>query len=98
MARRYAFDRRLHSFPASADAAAVERYRRRIDTLMTSAECVPALSKEQLYWRLDFLGGALTYAMADFGLIKRPQGVSEAAHRQHAAQELIRFSAAGFKA
>lgn len=42
-ARRYAFDRRLHSFPASADAAAVERYRRRIDTLMTSAECVPAL-------------------------------------------------------
>ncbi|MGJ4728538.1 TetR/AcrR family transcriptional regulator [Luteimonas sp. SDU101] len=62
------------------------------------ATCLPHLDKEQLYWRLDFLGGALTYAMADFGLIKRPQGVSEAAHRQHAAQELIRFSAAGFKA
>ena len=60
--------------------------------------CVPHLDKEQLYWRLDFLGGALTYAMADFGLIKRPAGVSEAAHRQHAAHELIRFSAAGFKA
>ena len=61
------------------------------------AGCVPALGKEQLYWRLDFLSGALTYAMADFGLIKRPSGVSEAAHREHAAKELIRFAAAGFK-
>jgi AcrR family transcriptional regulator len=62
------------------------------------AECLPTLSKEELYWRLDFLAGALTYAMADFGLIKRPVGVSEAAHRERAAQELIRFAAAGFKA
>lgn len=61
------------------------------------AACVPALSKEQLYWRLDFLAGSLTYAMADFGLIKRPSGVGEAAHRTRAAQELIRFAAAGFK-
>lgn len=58
---------------------------------------LPGLSKEALYWRLDFLSGALTYAMADFGLIKRPAGVSEAAHRQRAARELIRFAAAGFK-
>jgi len=61
------------------------------------ATAVPGLSKEELYWRLDFLAGALTYAMADFGLIKRPTGVSEAAHRERAAHELIRFSAAGFK-
>ncbi|HVI60229.1 MAG TPA: TetR family transcriptional regulator [Luteimonas sp.] len=61
------------------------------------AGCVPELSKEQLYWRLDFLAGALTYAMADFGLIKRPSGVSDATHRAKAAQELIRFAAAGFK-
>jgi len=61
------------------------------------AGCVPGLSKEQLYWRLDFLSGALTYAMADFGLIKRPGGVSEAAHRERAARELIRFVAAGFQ-
>ena len=59
---------------------------------------MPALSKEELYWRLDFLSGALTYAMADFGMIKRPSGVSEAAHRERAARELIRFSAAGLKA
>ena len=62
------------------------------------APCVPALGKEDLYWRLDFLSGALTYAMADFGLIKRPAGVSEAVHRQRAAKALIRFAAAGFQA
>ena len=60
--------------------------------------CMPGLSKEELYWRLDFLAGALTYAMADFGMIKRPAGASEAEHRNRAAQELIRFAAAGFKA
>lgn len=62
------------------------------------AACVPGLSKEELYWRLDFLAGALTYAMADFGLIKRPHGVSESDHRAHAARELIRFAEAGFLA
>ena len=62
------------------------------------AACVPGLSKEELYWRLDFLSGALTYAMADFGLIKRPGGVTETAHRERAARELIRFASAGFKA
>ncbi|QDH70083.1 TetR/AcrR family transcriptional regulator [Marilutibacter alkalisoli] len=61
------------------------------------AAAVPGLSKEELYWRLDFLAGALTYAMADFGLIKRPAGVTEAAHRERAARELILFAAAGFK-
>lgn len=61
------------------------------------AACLPQLSKEALYWRLDFLAGALTYAMADFGLIKRPTGVGEQAHRQRAARELIRFAAAGFR-
>jgi len=60
--------------------------------------CVPGLSKEELYWRLDFLAGALTYAMADFGLIKRPHNISEAEHRSKAAQELIHFAEAGFRA
>ncbi len=59
--------------------------------------CLPGLTKETLYWRLDFLAGSLTYAMADFGLIKRPSGISEAAHRERAARELIGFAAAGFK-
>lgn len=49
------------------------------------AACLPELGKEQLYWRLDFLSGALTYAMADFGLIRRPASVPEAVHRARGA-------------
>ena len=60
--------------------------------------CVPTLGKEELYWRLDFLSGSLTYAMADFGLIKRPASVSEATYRKRAANALIRFASAGFQA
>lgn len=59
---------------------------------------MPGLPKEELLWRLDFVAGALTYAMADFGLIKRPAGVSEKAHCEKAAQALIRFAAAGLRA
>ena len=60
--------------------------------------CLPALSREQLYWRLDFLAGALTYAMADFGQIKRQGNVSEKAHSERAAAELVRFATNGLRA
>ncbi len=62
------------------------------------AAVLPELDKEILYWRLDFLAGALTYAMSDFGLIKRPPGASESEHRARAARELIRFATAGLLA
>lgn len=62
------------------------------------AAALPELGKEELYWRLDFTAGALTYAMADFGLIKRPSGVSEKAHCGKASRALIRFAAAGLRA
>lgn len=62
------------------------------------APCLPGISKEQLYWRLDFVIGALTYAMSDFGVIKRPSGISEATHRERATQELIAFAVAGLRA
>ena len=62
------------------------------------APTLPALGKEELYWRMDFVAGALTYAMADFGLIKRPAGVSERSHCEKASQALIRFAAAGLRA
>jgi AcrR family transcriptional regulator len=62
------------------------------------ARCLPDLSKEVLYWRMDFVAGALTYAMADFGLIKRQPGVSEKQHCEKAAQHLIKFAQAGLKA
>src|SRR5690606_22438201 len=55
-------------------------------------QALPDLAKEDLYWRLDFTAGALTYAMSDFGLIKRPAGISEKAHSEKAAQEIGRAS------
>lgn len=62
------------------------------------APCLPQLGKEELYWRLDFVAGALTYAMADFGLIRRPAGTSERSHGDKAAEHLIRFAASGLRA
>jgi len=62
------------------------------------AALAPHLDKQSLYWRMDFLAGSLTYAMSEFGLIKRPAGVSEAAHQARAAQQLIDYAAAGFRA
>ena len=62
------------------------------------ARCFPALDKEALYWRLDYLAGALTYAMADFGLLRRSSSASEKAHCERAASELVAFAAAGFRA
>jgi AcrR family transcriptional regulator len=60
--------------------------------------CLPQISKEELHWRLDFTAGALTYAMADFGTIRRPAGTTEKAHCQRASAALIRFASAGLKA
>ena len=62
------------------------------------AQLLPHLDKEELYWRLDIVAGALTYAMADFGMIKRKSDVSERSHREQTALHLIRFAAAGLKA
>ncbi len=64
----------------------------------TLAECLPHLDKKALYWRLDFLAGALTYAMADFGLLRRGDGHDEKAHCEQAASELVSFAAAGLRA
>jgi AcrR family transcriptional regulator len=62
------------------------------------ARLLPHLEKEELYWRLDIVAGALTYAMADFGMIKRKGDVSEHSHRELATTHLIRFAAAGLRA
>ena len=59
---------------------------------------LPHLGKEELYWRLDIITGALTHSMADFGPMKRRSQVSEDAHRERAAEHLIRFAAAGLRA
>ena len=61
------------------------------------SKLLPHLDKQELYWRLDIVSGALTYAMADFGVIKRRTGVSEQQHRDLAAEHLIKFAAAGMR-
>ncbi|WP_414707333.1 TetR/AcrR family transcriptional regulator [Rudaea sp.] len=60
-------------------------------------ELLPHLDKQELYWRLDIVSGALTYAMADFGVIKR-RGVTPEQHRDIAVDHLIKFAAAGLRA
>ena len=56
---------------------------------------LPSMDKEDLYWRLDIVAGALTYAMADFGMVKRRPEQSDRDYRERAAAHLIRFAAAG---
>jgi AcrR family transcriptional regulator len=58
---------------------------------------LPNLDKQELYWRMDIITGALTFAMADFGTIKR-RGVSAEEHRDLTADHLIQFAAAGLRA
>ncbi|MFC5525888.1 TetR/AcrR family transcriptional regulator [Rhodanobacter ginsengisoli] len=59
------------------------------------ARLLPQLSKEELYWRIDLVTGALTHAMSGFGMIQRKRDVSEETHREQTAQHLIRFAVAG---
>jgi AcrR family transcriptional regulator len=58
---------------------------------------LPHFDKQELYWRMDIITGALTFAMADFGTIKR-RGVGAEQHRDLIAEHLIRFAAAGLRA
>ncbi|HKT29959.1 TetR/AcrR family transcriptional regulator [Dyella sp.] len=62
------------------------------------ARLLPGLSKEELYWRIDLVTGALTHAMSGFGIIQRKSDVSETTHREQTAEHLIRFAASGLRA
>ncbi|MFC4526657.1 TetR family transcriptional regulator [Dyella halodurans] len=61
------------------------------------ARLLPNLSKEELYWRVDLVTGALTHAMSGFGMIQRKSDVPEHQHREQTAEHLIGFAAAGLK-
>ncbi len=62
------------------------------------ARLLPRLSKEELYWRIDLVTGALTHAMSGFGMIQRKHDVSESVHREQTVAHLVRFAAAGLRA
>jgi AcrR family transcriptional regulator len=67
------------------------------DFTLALGTLLPHLDKQELYWRMDIITGALTFAMADFGTIKR-RGVSAEEHRDLTANHLIKFAAAGLRA
>lgn len=93
MARAYAEqDERLRRFLSENYGHVLKQF------AAAFARLLPHLDKEELYWRLDIVAGALTYAMADFGVIKRPQQESEARYRERVAQHLVAFAAAGLRA
>lgn len=62
------------------------------------ARLLPALDKEELYWRIDIVVGAITYAMAGFGVIKRRDGEPAKHYRERVAEHLVHFAAAGLRA
>lgn len=56
------------------------------------------LDPEDAYARLDFMIGALTYAMADFGVFKRPPELSATDYWRSKAERLVIFAEAGLMA
>ncbi|MBS0462429.1 MAG: TetR family transcriptional regulator [Proteobacteria bacterium] len=92
LARAYAEkNERLRKFVADNYGHVMREFSKAI------AACLPGVGKEELHRRLDFIAGALTYAMADFGLIRHHGSTSEKAHCQKTAAALIRFSVAGLQ-
>lgn len=93
LARAYAeYDERLRRFLSENYGHVLRQF------ALVLGQRLPHLQKEELYWRIDIVAGALTYAMADFGIIQRRQGVTEDEHRELAISHLIRFAAAGLRA
>jgi AcrR family transcriptional regulator len=93
LARAYAeHDQTLRKFLSDNYGHVLKSFAQAIQELM------PELHKEALYWRLDFISGALTYAMSDFGVVRRPPGRTDEEHRRNAAREFVRFACAGLRA
>ena len=93
MARAYAEqDERLRRFLSENYGHVLKQF------AAAFARRLPHLDKEELYWRLDIVAGALTYAMAGFGIIKRPQQESETRYRERMTEHLVTFAAAGLRA
>lgn len=92
LARTYAEqNERLRTFLHDNYGHVLREFATALSTLL------PHLDKQELYWRMDIITGALTFAMADFGTIKR-RGASAEQHRDLTAGHLIQFAAAGLRA
>ena len=58
---------------------------------------LPELGKEDLYWRIDLMTGALTHAMSGFGMIQRKSDIPERQHREKIVEQVLRFTASGLR-
>jgi len=67
------------------------------DFIAALGRLLPTLDKQELYWRFDIITGALTFAMADYGMIKR-RNLGAEQYRDLTAEHLIKFAAAGLRA
>jgi len=56
------------------------------------------LNEQEIFWRIDFMIGSLTYAMADFGISKCPPGSEQKTYWERAANQLVQFAMAGLTA
>ena len=62
------------------------------------AQALPDLSRDQLYWRLHFLLGSMTYTMASPGRVESMVGGAfDSSDSKVALNELVRFAAAAFR-
>lgn len=68
---------------------------RRVAKLLSDA--LPDLPAEDLYWRFDFIIGAMTYTMADFGGVKKVEAINDAEQQEAVLQRLVQFSVAGLQ-
>lgn len=92
LARAYAeHDEQLRSFLSDNYGDVLKQFAAAL------ANRLPELSKEELYWRLDIVTGALTYAMANFGVTRRRNGVAEQQYLEAAETHLVHFAAAGLR-
>ena len=59
---------------------------------------LPDLPPEELFWRVQFMFGAMAQVLRGPHLIPAPEGVAESAGSEEMAERLVSFVAAGFHA
>ncbi len=92
LARAYVYDdQRLHDLISKRYGHVIKRFAGELQTLL------PWLPPQELHWRLDFVIGALTYAMAGFG---RNRGYHDAGQNSSrlVSAKLIEFAATALSA
>jgi len=62
------------------------------------AQHLKGIADQQIFWRIEFMIGALTYTMADFGSTKGQGDLAEEEYWSARAEQLVAFATAGLLA